>query len=148
MTCQQRELHHRQEDAEKLRLYAQSAAFMHKALEDGLVKARSKAKYWERKAKECIERATGAKNERDEAKEEAQVAHLAAVAVGDVKARVESDLAKVQESLVATEEARRKAEAEIDRLEVERTSLLLELMEANDRVSSLHSQASKDKEAM
>ena len=148
MTRQQRELHHRLEDAEKLRLYAQSTASTHKALEDGLGKARSKAKYWERKAKECIERATRVKNERDEAKEEAQVAHLVVVAVGDAKARVESDLAKVQESLVAAEEARRKAEAEIDRLEVERTSLLLELMEANDKVSSLHSQAGKDKEAM
>ena len=41
-----------------------------------------------------------------------------------------------------------KAEAGIARLEVERTSLMLELGEAKDEVSSLHYQACKDKEAM
>ena len=45
--------------------------------------------YWEQKAKEDIERATRAEKERDEAKEEAHVARLAVVAVGDTKARVE-----------------------------------------------------------
>ena len=83
------------EDAKKLQLYAQSAPSKHQALEDGLGKSRSKAKYWERKAKEGTERATRAEKERGEAKEEAQVARLATVAAGDVKARVEGDLAKV-----------------------------------------------------
>ena len=46
------------------------------------------------------------------------------------------------------EEARRKAKAKAARLEVERTSLLLEIGAAKDEVSSLHSQAGKDKEAM
>ena len=46
------------------------------------------------------------------------------------------------------EEAKRKAEAEIAHLEVERTSLLLELGETKDEVSSVHSQAGKDKEVM
>ena len=46
------------------------------------------------------------------------------------------------------EEAKRKAEAKTSHLEVERTSLLLEVGEAKDEVSSLHSQAGKDKEAM
>ena len=46
------------------------------------------------------------------------------------------------------EEAKRKAEAKTSRLEVKRTSLLLEVGEAKDEVSSLHSQAGKDKEAM
>ena len=46
------------------------------------------------------------------------------------------------------EEARHKAEAETPRLEVEQMSHLLELMVDKDKVSSLHSQASKDKEAM
>ena len=45
-------------------------------------------------------------------------------------------------------EARRKAEAETSRLEVERTSLLLELGAVKDELSFLYSQASKDKEAM
>ena len=46
------------------------------------------------------------------------------------------------------EEGRCKAEAETVLLEVERTSLLLELRTTKDEVSSLHSQAGRDKEAM
>ena len=87
-------------------------------------------------------------NERDESKKEAWVAQLAVVVVGDEKARVEGNLAKVQEALVDAEEARRREKAETARLEVEWTSLLLEFEVAKDEVSSLHSQASKDKEAM
>ena len=42
----------------------------------------------------------------------------------------------------------RKAKAETSHLEVERTSLLLELEAAKDDASSFHSQAGKDKEAI
>ena len=42
--------------------------------------------YWEWKANEGIKKATGAEKERDEAKEEAQIAWLAVVTIGDVKA--------------------------------------------------------------
>ena len=49
---------------------------------------------------------------------------------------------------MATEEAKRKAEVEVARLEVEWTSLLLDIRTAKDKVSSLQSQAGKDKEAM
>ena len=76
------------------------------------------------------------------------MADLAASAVGDAQARVEKNLAKVQEALVAAEEGRHKADAENALLEVERTSLLLELKVTKDEVSSLHSQAGRDKEAM
>ena len=97
------------------------------------------------------------------------MARLAVSAVGDARVRaeenlarveeglaaaekgmhkVEEDLAKVHKALAATKEGRCKAEAEIARLEVERTSLLLELGATKDEVSSLHSQASRDKEAM
>ena len=41
-----------------------------------------------------------------------------------------------------------KVEAKASRLEVKQTSLLLEIGAAKDEVSSLHSQAGKDKEAM
>ena len=74
MEPQHGELHHRLEDAEKLWLYAQSAAFKHHALDESLGKAEAKSKHWERKDKEGIERATTGENERDEAKEKAQVA--------------------------------------------------------------------------
>ena len=83
------------------------------------------------------------KKKRDEVKEEAQVSRLAAVAASDTKENEEGDLARIQDALAAVEEvrvvveARRKAKA--TRLKVERTSLLLEIGEAKDEVSSLHS---------
>ena len=49
---------------------------------------------------------------------------------------------------MVAEKARCKAEAEAARLEVEQMSLLLEIGAAKDKVSFLHSQARKDKEAM
>ena len=61
---------------------------------------------------------------------------------------MEDKLARVQDALAVAEEAKHKAEAEATRLEVERTSLLVEIRTAKDEVSSLHSQAGKDKEAM
>ena len=125
------------EDAEKLRLYAQSAVSKHHALEDSLGKAKARAKHWERKAKEGTERITGVEKDMDEAKEEAHIAQLAAVATGDAKARVEDDLSRVQAALEIVEEARLKVEAEAARLEVERTSLLLEIGAVKDEVYSL-----------
>ena len=49
---------------------------------------------------------------------------------------------------MVAEEVRRKAEVEATYHKVERTSLLLEIGAAKDEISSLHSQADKDKEAM
>ena len=86
--------------------------------------------------------------ERDEDKENAQLARLAALVAGDMKAVAKDKLARVQVALAVVEEARQKAEAKAARLEVERTSLLLEIKAAKDKMSSLHSQAGKDKEAM
>ena len=54
-------------------------------------------------------------------------------------ARAEEDLARVQGALAVVEEGMRKADAETARLEVEQTSLLLELEATKDEVSSLHS---------
>ena len=77
------------------------------------------------------------------------------VTVGDARAKLEGDLARVKDALAVVEEARdvveearRKAKSEAARLEVDRTSLLLELRTVKDEVSSLHSQAGKDKETM
>ena len=58
---------------------------------------------------------------------------------GDAKERDEEDLDRVQEPLAAAKEVRRKAEAEVARLEVEQTSILLKLGVTKDEVSSLHS---------
>ena len=76
------------------------------------------------------------------------MARLVTSGVSDTRARAEEDLTRVQEALVAAEEGKCKEAAETARLEVERTSLLLELGATKDEVSSLHSQASRDKEAM
>ena len=66
---------------------------------------------------------------------------------GDAKVREEDELVRVQGALAVAEEARRKTEAEVASLEVERTSLPLEVGVTKDEVSSLQSQASKDKVA-
>ena len=89
-----------------------------------------------------------AEKERDEAKEEVQLARLAAIVAGDVKALAKDKLARVQDAMAVAKEARWMAEAEVARLEVERTSLMLEIGAAKDEVSSLHSQAGKDKEVI
>ena len=51
MARQHRELHIRLDDAEKLRLYAQSTVSKHQALDASLVKAKARSKHWEREAK-------------------------------------------------------------------------------------------------
>ena len=48
----------------------------------------------------------GAEKERDEAKEEAQVARLATVTTGDARAKLEVDLARVKDALTVVEEAK------------------------------------------
>ena len=82
-----------------------------------------------------MESITGTENERDGVKEEAQVA----VGAGDVKARVEDDLARAQSSLATVEEAKRKVKIKTSSLEVEGTSVLLEIGAAKDEVCSLQS---------
>ena len=86
MGRQHRELRRRLEGAERLRLYAKVAAFEPRTLEESLGKAQSRSRHWERKAKEGSKKTMGAEKERDEAKEEAQVARLATVAEGDARA--------------------------------------------------------------
>ena len=53
------------------------------------------------------------------------MARLTTVAIGDAKARAEDNLTQVRDALAPTEEYGRKLEAEVARLTVERTSLLL-----------------------
>ena len=47
--------------------------------------------------------------------------------VSDAKAQTEDNLIRVQDALMIAKEARRKVEAEVACLEVERTSLMLEI---------------------
>ena len=108
----------------------------------------SKLKHWKQEDKAGAEKIGRAEKERDEAKQEAKVARLAAVAVGETKAREKDGLTKVQDALATVEENGRWLEVEVARLTVEQMSLLLELEASKDEVFSLHSQAGKDMEAM
>ena len=65
------------------------------------------------------------------------MARMDADVAGSTRTQVESELARVQNSLVIVEEARRKAEDEASRLAVERVSLLLELETCKDEVSAI-----------
>ena len=57
------------------------------------------------------------------------------------RAKVESELARVQNALAVTEEAMWKAEDEASRLANERVSLLLELGTCKDKVSAIQVEA-------
>ena len=65
MARQHREFHARQNDAEKLGLYAQSTFSKHQALDASLTKAKSRSKHCEREAKAGVEKNAGAEKERD-----------------------------------------------------------------------------------
>ena len=79
MAGQHRELHHRLGDVEKLRLYAYSAVSKHQALDVALVKAKDRSKHWEQEAKASARKTMNTEREKDEAREEAQVARMASV---------------------------------------------------------------------
>ena len=57
-----------------------------------------------------------AEAERDAARHEASMARMDVIAAGSARAKVESELARVQNALAVAEEARRKAEDEASRL--------------------------------
>ena len=86
--------------------------------------------------------------ERDTARHDASMTRMDANAAGNARAKVESELAKVQNSLAVAEEARRKAKDEVSRLADERVSLLLELRTCKDKVSAIWVEALKEKKAL
>ena len=84
-----------------------------------MAKAKSKAKHWKQEAKVGEENIEWVEKERDEAKQEAKVARLATIVVGEAKEREEDDLARMRDVLVPTEEDRRGLEAKVAQLTVE-----------------------------
>ena len=66
---------------------------------------------------------------------DASMARMDADVAGNTRAKVEFELARVQNALVVAKEARRKAKKEASRLADERVSLLLELETCKDKVS-------------
>ena len=139
MAHQHREFQSRLDDAEKLRLYAQSTVSKHQALYASLAKAKSKSKHWELEAKVSRGKIAQMEKERDKAKQKAKVACLVAIVEGEARARAKEDLARVQKALAAAKEGRHKVEVGTARPKVEWTSLLLELGATKEEVSSLHS---------
>ena len=148
MARHHREFQSRLDEAEKLRLYAQSIVSKHQALDASLAKEKPKSKHWERAAKAGAENIEWAEKEMDEVRHEAKVTRLTVVAASDAKARVEDELTRVLDALAAAEEDKHRLEAEFVHLAVERMLLLLELEASKYEVSSLHSKAGKDKEDM
>ena len=139
MPRQHREFQSRLDEAERLRLYTQSSVSKHQALGSSLAKAESKLQHWKQEAKAGAENIERAEKEKDEAKQEAKVALLAAMAVGEANARAKDELTRARDALAAAEEDGRKLEAEVARLLIERMSLLLELEASRDEVPALHS---------
>ena len=88
------------------------------------------------------------KVERDTAHHEASMSRMDADTTGSARAKVEFELARVQNALAASKEARWKAEDEASRLVVDRVSLILEHRTSKDEVSALQAQALKEKKAL
>ena len=78
------------------------------------MEAESKSRRLESKAREAVERAVSAKEERDVACHEVAMARLEIKAVGSARAQMESELALVQHALAASEKAQRKVESEFE----------------------------------
>ena len=116
MAYQHREFHARLRDEERLRLYAQSVISDHKVLSASLAEAESSSRSWENEARGSVERMACAEIERDAARHAALMARMDADGAGNVRAKVESELVRVQSALAAVEEARWKADDEISRL--------------------------------
>ena len=127
MTYQHREFQSWLRDVERLRLYAQSVVSNHRAPSASLDEVESSSRHWDNEAKESIEKMARAEVERDAACHDASMARIDADAMRSAKAKVESELPRVQNALAVAEEARRKAKDEASRLAIERVSLLLEL---------------------
>ena len=114
MAFQHREFRTRLREAERLRLYAQSAFSDKKAQSASLMEVESRLRRLELEAREAVERATRAEAERDAAHHEVAMAWLEIDVAGSAWAQVESELALVQRALAASEDGRRKMESELD----------------------------------
>ena len=111
MVYQHREFQSPLKDVKRLRLYAKSAISDQVALSASLMEVEASSRRWELKSKEIIKRAVRAKKEKDAARHEESMVRLDAEAVGSTRAQVESELARVQNALAASKDARQKGES-------------------------------------
>ena len=88
------------------------------------------------------------KVERETTPNDASMACMNADVVGNARAKVESELAGVQNALVVAEEAKLRVEDEVSCLADEQISLLLELGTCKDEVSAIWAKALKEKKAL
>ena len=107
MTYQHQEFQTQLRDAERLRLYAQSIVSDHRALSASLAEAESSSRCWENEARGSVDRMARAKAKRDATLHDASMARMDANAAGSAKAKMESELARIQNALAIAEEARR-----------------------------------------
>ena len=117
-------------------------------LSASLANAKSSSQRWENEARGSVERMAQADSERDASRLDASMARMDANAAGNARAKVESELARVQNALVIVEKARRKADNEVSRLTNERVSLLLELETCKDEMFAIRVEALKENEAL
>ena len=165
MALQHHDFELRLRDAKRLQLFVQSRLSDQEALDASLKEAQLSSRSWELEAKEAMERAVRVETERDVARHEAAMARLKIYALSGARAQVEVELAHfrdvlvatedarlkadskreaAQQALVATEEARRKADEENSRLMDERLSLLMELEVTRDDFAAFREKASID----
>ena len=85
-----------------------------------------------------------AKGEGDSVRHDASMARVDANVAGSAKAKVESELARVQNSLVVVEEARLKVDDEVSHLTNERVSLLVELRNYKNEMSTIRAEALRE----
>ena len=90
-------------DAEKLWLYVQSELSDQEILNASLKEAQLNARRWELEVKKAIDRVARAEAERDASRHEVEMARLEVDVAGSAWAQMESDLARVQRALTASE---------------------------------------------
>ena len=86
--------------------------------------------------------------EKDAARHDASMARMDADVAGNARAKMESELARIQNALAVAKEARRKVKEEVSHLADERVSLLLELGTCKDEVSTIRVETLKEKKAL
>ena len=133
------------------------------------MEAESKSRRLELEAREVVERASHAEEERDVARHEVAMARLEIDAAGSARAQMESELARVQHALATSKDAQRKMESKLDvaqqalaasgeayrtaekeasRLTDEWVSLLVELGASKDELSAFRAEVAKENKAL
>ena len=169
MALQHHEFELRLRDSERLRLYLQEGMAKRERQSSSLKKVELACHHLELEAKESAKRAAQAEAERDAACHETAKAKLATEGAFNTRARIESELARVQRALALAEDASQRAESEhgaawealalageacrkageeSSRLTDERLALIMELRTIKDEFTAFREKAVADRETM